>query len=402
MAPLTATSGLSPIRCTASPRVTDCIASLARTEDVRFSPSNRRLAIAAFHRARVLVLDVRVGPSPASPSVSLDGGVELLSPALRLPHGVDFLDDDTLIVTNRAGDVVILPIPPGTADVAVVTVEPREVWPAAGSRLLRVPGSVRVVPAGNGDLDAFICNNDGHTISRHRLTGRGGAATLAHEDALLDRFLDVPDGVAASDDGRWLAVSNHGTHSVLVYERSAALGAESEPAAMLRRVCFPHGLSFTPDGRYLIVADAGAPRLHVFARPAESWHGVMRPAGSVRVMDDATFQRGHGNLAEGGPKGLDVDRGGRVVALTCEHAPLTFFEVTGVIASANHEVDVAAVDREYELAVMTQQCQMHAELQEAQATIDYLWNSLSWRLTRPVRLLHDAVRALTGAIRPGA
>src|SRR5512144_1482980 len=35
---------------TAPQSVTDALASLGRTEDVRFSPSNRRLAVASFHR----------------------------------------------------------------------------------------------------------------------------------------------------------------------------------------------------------------------------------------------------------------------------------------------------------------------------------------------------------------
>jgi hypothetical protein len=48
----------------ASPRATDAIASLGRTEDVRFSPSNRRLAVAAFTRNRIAVFDIDIASTP--------------------------------------------------------------------------------------------------------------------------------------------------------------------------------------------------------------------------------------------------------------------------------------------------------------------------------------------------
>jgi hypothetical protein len=40
--------------------VIDAIGSLGRTEDVRFSPSNRGLAVASFYRNRVVVFDVDI------------------------------------------------------------------------------------------------------------------------------------------------------------------------------------------------------------------------------------------------------------------------------------------------------------------------------------------------------
>ena len=44
-------------------------------------------------------------------------------------------------------------------------------------------------------------------------------------------------------------------------------------------------------------------------------------------MDDATFLRGRYNPEEGGPKGIDVDRDMSVLATTCEHQPLAFFDL---------------------------------------------------------------------------
>lgn len=75
----------------APPSVTDALSRLGRTEDVRFSPGNRRLAVASFHRNRVVVFDIDIAPSAGATRVALTGGVELSSPALRWPHGVEFI-----------------------------------------------------------------------------------------------------------------------------------------------------------------------------------------------------------------------------------------------------------------------------------------------------------------------
>lgn len=54
------------LQYTAPPIVADAISSLGRTEDVRFSPSNRRLAVASFHRNRIFVFDIDLVSSPGA------------------------------------------------------------------------------------------------------------------------------------------------------------------------------------------------------------------------------------------------------------------------------------------------------------------------------------------------
>src|ERR1700730_9358343 len=99
------------IQYTAEQSVLDAIDSLGRTEDVRFSPSNRRLAVASFNRNRIAVFDIEIASSLGATQIALPGGVVLSSPALQLPHGVDFIDENTLIVTSRASDVAIFKLP---------------------------------------------------------------------------------------------------------------------------------------------------------------------------------------------------------------------------------------------------------------------------------------------------
>src|SRR5262245_58078834 len=89
------------IEYAAPPSVTNILGLLGRTEDLRFSPNNRRLAVAGFTRNRISVFDIDITSSGNKTHVTLTGGVELVSRALQYPHGVDFIDDDTVITTNR-------------------------------------------------------------------------------------------------------------------------------------------------------------------------------------------------------------------------------------------------------------------------------------------------------------
>src|SRR5712671_3974071 len=171
--------------------VIDAIGSLGRTEDVRFSPSNRRLAVASFYRNRVVVFDVDIASSSGATQVALTGGVELSSSALQWPHGVDFLDDDTLIVTSRGRDVAFFELPPGNRDVPSLEVLPIARWPSDRTTLLNAPGSVAVSHVGDDGCEVLICNNDGHTVTRHLLDCDAGRA-VRHSEILLQKYLDIP------------------------------------------------------------------------------------------------------------------------------------------------------------------------------------------------------------------
>jgi len=375
--------------------VIDAIASLGRTEDVRFSPSARRLAVASFLRNRVLVLDVEIGSAAGAPRIALPGGVELTSPALQWPHGVDFLDDATLIVTSRKGDVAVFSLPPGEPRVPSLEVLPIARWPADGTTLLNAPGSVAVTRVDDDACEVLICNNGGHTVTRHRVGGDAGRS-LRHSEILLQKFLDIPDGVSLSPDRRWIAVSNHTTHNVLLYEHSPTLSADAEPDGILRRVAYPHGVRFSADGRHLFVADAGAPYLHIYAQDSDEWRGVRHPVASVRIMDDAVFERGRHNPEEGGPKGLDLHAGSDILVVTSEHQPLAFFEVAGLmqlaLAGAAGRAQ-RALDISHELDLMREGRRRAQTALEASA----LRSSLSWRITAPLRRLNAILRRYTRA-----
>ncbi|MGH6894013.1 MAG: hypothetical protein ACREEP_17345, partial [Dongiaceae bacterium] len=60
------------IEITAPRNVRDVIASMGRTEDVRFSPSNRRLAVAIFDRNKIAVFDIDITVSGTATEVTLN------------------------------------------------------------------------------------------------------------------------------------------------------------------------------------------------------------------------------------------------------------------------------------------------------------------------------------------
>lgn len=309
----------------ATPDARAALARLGRTEDIRFSPDNRRLAVAAFFSDAIHVFDIGDGSFLPAASVRLTGAVELRSQALRHPHGVDFLDNDTLVVANRGGAVSVLPIP-ATAGQAIATVAPKRIFARANLlHRVRSPGSVVVLGVRSGVADILVCNNYRHRITRHRFA-LSAPWTPAISAIALECGLAVPDGIAASPDRSWIAVSNHGTASVHLFDARAGLRRGSEAAGELVGVAWPHGLRFSPDGRRLYVADAGAPLVQVFHSDGD-WRGRREPAEALRVLDDEAFFAGSASAEEGGPKGIDLDATGSILAATCEERPLAFFRL---------------------------------------------------------------------------
>jgi hypothetical protein len=393
------------IRYTAPPAVRAVIESLGRTEDVRFSPDGRRLAIAAFNRNRIAVFDIELACSAADKSVGLTGVVEISSADLKRPHGLDFIDSGTLIVANRDGNAVLFALPQGDADGRCRDLAPIHVLRAGETHLLKSPGSVSVSGGSRQAKEILICNNSANYVTRHVLDGAEGRA-IGSGEILLQKWLDVPDSVSVSADRRWIAVSNHNTHSVLLYENSPSLTPSADPDGLLRCVHYPHGLRFSADGRHIFLADAGAPYVHVYAGDGQGWRGLRDPVASFRVMDDALFQKGRSSPQDGGPKGLDIHGGVNVLVVTSECQPLTFFDLSVMLDRASGGSAPAGADAvgreqqalqircELEIAAQSRQAQLQAEAKaaRAKARLAAVKASASWRLTKPVRWLQGAFR----------
>lgn len=387
------------IRYVAPDGVRDVIESLGRTEDVRFSPSNRRLAIAAFRLNAIAVFDIDIINSGAAKKVALTRVVQFSSSCLNYPHGLDFIDDDNIVVASRSGDIPIFRLPSGEVADQPCELLPIQVLRASELPLLKAPGSISVIRADRHPYGFLVCNSGGSTVTRHSVDCSAGCS-IENNGILLEKWLDIPDGVSVSKDRQWIAISNHNAHNVMLYRSSSSLNQDADPDGILRSVYYPHGLRFSSDGRHMFVADAGAPYVHVYANDGNGWQGVRNPVASFRVMDDSVFLRGRNNPREGGPKGIDVDDGMNVLVSTCECQPLAFFDLPAILESASagsrpqrsnsvaadgtreesgagidddlhgnsrHEQQVFAVRYELDALERTNRCQLRAVQAEARA-----------------------------------
>lgn len=357
--------------------VRDVIASMGRTEDVRFSPSGGRLAVAAFNLKAVVVFDIDIARSASGRAVALTRAVKFLSPSLTYAHGLDFIDDDTIVVASRGGDIPIFKLPSGELAGDSYELSPVQMLRASELPMLMTPGSVSAFANGRDSHEILVCNSYAHRVTRHRLDWSQGCS-LTSSEILLEKWLDIPDGVSVSGDRQWLAVSNHNAHNVLLYRDPQSLNPGSAPDGVLRSVLYPHGVRFSADGRHIIVADAGTPYVHVYANDGAGWQGVRNPVASVRVMDQSVYLRGRNNPQEGGPKGIDIDAGMNVLVTTCECQPLAFFDLPAILERASSASDVGAADPEarraqqaldvrHELELFDLASQHHARAAEAEA-----------------------------------
>jgi DNA-binding beta-propeller fold protein YncE len=308
-----------------TPPVEAALAALGRTEDLCFSPSNGLLAITGFNRKSVLFLRVSISSPEDEPSVVIDGCVEVNAHRLSFPHGLAFIDDDTIAVASRGGGVSVLPVPPSTFRGGSITAEALWHFPGGRFRWMRSPGSVAVCHEPGGRIGLLICNNYSHRVSRLVLEREPSFRTTRRE-VYLRKGLAIPDGIAVSHDGRWIAISCHATHDVRLFRRDKIDGPKTAAAGRLVEAGYPHGIQFTPDDRYLLVADAGSLMVRAYDR-GEGWDGEHASVHAVEVLDQATFLRGRQNPEEGGPKGIGIDRTGQVVAITNEEQPLAFFSL---------------------------------------------------------------------------
>jgi Lipoprotein LpqB beta-propeller domain len=359
----------------------EVLGSLGRTEDIRLAPNGRRVAIACYWRDGIAVGDVELARTPSGPAAALTRLELLNSPVLREPHGLDWRDDETLVVANRAGGVALLRLADG------------ELVPIGAPVEVDAPGSLAVRPLDGRFHEVLVCENWRNEIARLVILEHGDIRVAP---AAQRAWLDLPDGVALGRDGRWLAVSNHNTHTVFVFDREA--GENGDPAAVLRGVDYPHGLQFAADDSVLLVADAGAPYVHVFSRPGEAWRGASFPAASVAVLDDPTFRRGRRNPMEGGPKGIDLDPSTDVLMVTCEELPLAFFDAAALLERPEElGADADALLR-HELEALGAVQRERQETERVRAELAAIVATKAWRLTGPARRLYGGLR---GAARRG-
>jgi len=379
------------------------IGALGRTEDVRFSPNNRRLALASFLRNQITVFEIGLADSSREGKISITDATVISSAHLKQPHGLDFIDDATIIVANRLGDVTIFELPSGGGNHELAPLEIIRSGDVVDS-----PGNVSITRGRDDLCEALICNNLSNKVTRHLLdlTDR---CVVKKSEILLRKWLDVPNGVSVS--GPWIAISSYNNHSVFLYDSSVPLSENSEPDGILRCNNYPHGLRFTSDGRFILVADAGGPYVHIYTRDGSGWRGVRGPAKSIRILSDEDFIRGRTNVDRGGPKGLDIDSSMSTLVTTCEIQPLAFFDLAKTLewlslieasgasgleetlraSYERHCQDQRSLEIRYELERQQAVEREAVQLRQALAAVT---NTKSWRYTAPLRAIYGFLRRL--------
>jgi hypothetical protein len=317
----------------ASAEIHRVIASIGRTEDVRLSPANNRLAIAAFAENKIYMFSLRLGWSAENPAIQFASYLILSSSHFAEPHGLCFLDNDHIVVCNRAADVCIFRLPDFDGPSRQLTIAPLKVISGSGTMFATVksPGSVDSYPLAGNRFKVVVCNNHWNFVSSH-IVSLGKTIGIRNCGRLTDERLCVPDGISISPDKQWIAISNHVHGEVLIYRNSADLNTALAPLAVLGGMVCPHGVKFTVDARVL-VADAASQYLHVFERSGNTWEGYYSPWRSIRMLDDDTFYSGRHGAREGGIKGIDTDIGGRLLFTTHRLDVLGVYNLTELIGS---------------------------------------------------------------------
>src|SRR5215207_3028950 len=195
--------------------VRSTIEGLGRVADVAFSPNNCLLALAALERNSIGICEIDIRVIGNRPCVEISNAVELPAPSLNAPHGVCFLDDRTVVVANREGNVSVFrrSADDDTRDSAEFTLI--DLPEGAGFEQLGEPSALTILEDPEDGIEVLVCNNSSDTVTTHEL--ENDPLSVKHSDVLLHRYLSLPDGVAVDADNQWIAVSSNSGHRVLLY-----------------------------------------------------------------------------------------------------------------------------------------------------------------------------------------
>jgi len=284
---------------------------LQRFEGVAFEPAGNIIGVATSDTNTVFLFRRAAnGKFEDKPYSSIQGPKSKLD----YPHDISFArcgDTDLLAVAQRRGAIAIFEKQRESESFG-----PEPAFEIRGPKTrLDFSDAVAFVPPDNDYLAA--CNLRTATVSFFRRLG-GSPVRFELEPAFALRHfsLGAPDGLAFSGTGEWLAVANHGKHSVSIFRRrygifSGKLKYGPRPATVIKDPHFrhPHSVAFTPETNHLVVTNAGANYFTVY-EPKKGFFSTrwsQLPVVQKTFGPDSVFQEVHArNKMEGGPKGVAV------------------------------------------------------------------------------------------------
>jgi hypothetical protein len=277
-----------------------------RFEGIAFSSSGL-MAIATSESNSVLLFRPRAdGSYDPSPYCRIGG-----ASGLKYPHDVSFAlfgGSELLAVAQRGGAIALY-------------VKDRDGDGFGGDGAFEISGpqarlafsdGVAFVPPRNDHL--AVCNLELNSITFYRQTSASPVRFATTPDfELKHSSIYNPDGLAFSRHGRWLAVANHGNHTISIFARSRGDGMryDAEPASVIRdrNLRHPHSVAFTPRTRHVVVTNAGANYFCAY-RPERHGRTIRwsKSAASRTIAGDEVVFRDINarNKMEGGPKGIAI------------------------------------------------------------------------------------------------
>ena len=394
-----------------SDAVEKALKNIGRTEDIKFSPDNNKLAIAGFHKNKILVIDIVIEESAGTKLVILTDCLTLTSSGLNAPHGLCFFDNNTIGVANRYGEVMIFKLSELDINERVCKTSPIQTLGSNHKHRIKTPGSLIATKIGLDLYELLVCNNYSHKVTRHILDAREDYRSLKNE-ILLSKELNVPDGIATNKSNLWIAISNHNTHNALLFKNDLSIGPQSEPSGKLNNVKYPHGICFTNDDKFILLADAGTTDVHIYAKNGADWDGNHDPIVSISVMDNTTYVRGSYNPQEGGPKGIDVTADMKIFVTTCHQQTLAFFDLEKILEeytsyrnatpknfSINDNAKIIERSRHALIReLLNPDEKIIKQIEEAESQhfkqIESIYRSYSWKITAPLRVADSKLKSL--------
>ena len=287
--------------------------NLQGSEGIAYSPTGEVIAVATSDTNLVFLFRRKADGAFETEPYSNLGGSD--SP-LDYPHDVSFGSagkGELLAVAQRAGAVAIY------RRKADGTYGPRPVFEIRGRETrLKFSDGVAFVPPLNEHI--AVCNWQSSTVSFYRQVSSSPVCFELEPEFILEHSsVSKPDGIGFSACGRWLAVANHGKHTVSVYRRRHRLLSRGklkygpEPVSVIAdsTLRHPHSVAFSPETNHLVVTNAGANYFSIYEPIGRGRSMRWSQAPTLRriVAPQAAFAEVNSrNKMEGGPKGVAIHR----------------------------------------------------------------------------------------------
>ncbi len=286
---------------------------LNRPEGIAFSPCGNFVAIANSLSNNVLFFRTS---DCLSQNVQALPIFVLTNTFASYPHDLDFSPDGAhLAIASRNNNLILLH--KRNAESGFYDHEPFAVIEGSQASLVNI-NAVKYSPCGNC---LGVCDVKGNQIALFRY--RGDEYEPIPYQVLQEHIdiLDRPDGLAFSSDGKLLAVTSHGVHLLLIYERSPDSQELFNPnvAEIIprkRSLCtFPHSVCFHPVDDTLVISSAGGRKnISVFQKLADTaprYSGA--PSQIFEIFNPKTIHLQEKAPEEGGVKGIHFSADGKIL-----------------------------------------------------------------------------------------